>query len=42
MNKIIEAIHAILGLLGHLSLDIESMPDGKIKICFIIDPKEIK
>jgi hypothetical protein len=40
MNKVIEVIVVILDLLGHLSLDIEKMPDGKLRICFIIDPKD--
>lgn len=42
MDKIIQILHAILNILGKLSLDIEQMPDGKLKVCFIIDTKDVK
>jgi len=41
MDKILSFIFEAIKLFGRLSLDIESMPDGKWKICITIDPKNI-
>jgi hypothetical protein len=39
--KVIELIYKILEIAKAFDASFEKTPDGKIKICLILDPKEI-
>ena len=42
MDKVIKVINDIMTVFARFDVSFEKMADGKIKICVIIDPKNLK